>query len=109
MMNERNGRHISLIDHVHQSIRNILFTRIGTRVEREEYGSLLPELLDMPLTDITLLRCNAAVILAIARWEPRYQIEHAQTQVVPQNGSLAVQIQLSGSLNGNLQNYIIEA
>lgn len=109
MMNERNGRHISLIDHVQQSIRNILFTRIGTRVEREEYGSLLPELLDMPLTDITLLRCNAAVILAIARWEPRYQIEHAQTQVVPQDGSLAVQIQLSGSLNGNLQNYIIEA
>ena len=109
MMNERNGRHISLIDHVQQSIRNILFTRIGTRVEREEYGSLLPELLDMPLTDITLLRCNAAVILAIARWEPRYQIEHAQTQVVPQNGSLAVQIQLSGSLNGNLQDYIIEA
>ena len=99
MMNERNGRHISLIDHVHQSIRNILFTRIGTRVE----------LLDMPLNDITLLRCNAAVVLAIARWEPRYQIEQAQTQVVPQNGSLAVQIQLSGSLNGNLQDYIIEA
>ena len=94
---------------MHQSIRNILFTRIGTRVEREEYGSLLPELLDMPLNDITLLRCNAAVILAIARWEPRYQIEQAQTQVIPQNGSLAVQIQLSGSLNGNLQNYIIEA
>ncbi|MDO4658342.1 GPW/gp25 family protein [Kingella sp. (in: b-proteobacteria)] len=109
MMNERNGRRINLIDHVQQSIRNILFTRIGTRVEREEYGSLLPELLDMPLNDITLLRCNAAVILAIARWEPRYQIEQAQTQVVPQNGSLAVQIQLSGSLNGNLQNYIIEA
>ena len=107
MMNERNGRHISLIDHVHQSIRNILFTRIGTRVEREEYGSLLPELLDMPLNDITLLRCNAAVVLALAKWEPRLVITAAETRAVPADSGLSVEISITGRLGGQIENFIV--
>lgn len=94
---------MSLPDHVHQSITNILFTRMGTRVQREEYGSLLPEMLDMPLNEVTLLRCNAAVVMALAKWEPRYLVQSVQTQVAP-NG---VRITLSGSLNGVAQNFVI--
>lgn len=103
MMNAKTGRMMSLPDHVHQSITNILFTRIGTRIQREEYGSLLPEMLDMPLNEVTLLRCNAAVVMALAKWEPRYLVQSVQTQVAP-NG---VQITLSGSLNGVAQNFVI--
>lgn len=104
MMNAQTGRMMLLADHVHQSIRNILFTRMGTRVQREEYGSLLPILLDAPLNEITLLRCNAAVIMAVSKWEPRYTITQAQTKVT-ENG---VQINLSGSLNGVAQNFIMK-
>ena len=50
MMNTASGRHMAYKQHIHQSIENILFTRLGTRVQREEYGSLLPDLIDMPLT-----------------------------------------------------------
>lgn len=103
MMNAKTGRMMSLPDHVHQSITNILFTRMGTRVQREEYGSLLPEMLDMPLNEVTLLRCNAAVVMALAKWEPRYLVQSVQTQVAP-NG---VRITLSGSLNGVAQNFVI--
>lgn len=103
MMNAQTGCMMPLADHVHQSIRNILFTRMGTRVQREEYGSLLPILLDAPLNEITLLRCNAAVVMAIAKWEPRYTITSAQTQATPSG----VQIQISGSLNGVAQNFVI--
>ena len=39
MMSEATGRLLPLTDHVRQSIRNILFTAVGTRVQREEYGS----------------------------------------------------------------------
>ena len=108
MMHAQTGRMMSLADHVQQSIHNILFTRIGTRLQRESYGSLLPELLDAPLNEATLLRCNAAVIMAISQWEPRYTIESAQTQVKQQNGTLTVQIMLSGSLNNQAQSFVIQ-
>lgn len=109
MMNAKTGRMMSLADHVQQSIHNILFTRIGTRLQRENYGSLLPELIDAPLNEATLLRCNAAVMIAIAQWEPRYTIESAQTQVISDgNQGLRVEIALSGSLNGKAQNFIVK-
>ena len=104
MMNAQTGRIMPLAEHVHQSIQNILFTHIGTRVQREEYGSLLPLLIDAPLDEATLLRCNSAVVMAIAKYEPSYTITSAQTQATP-NG---VQISLSGSLNGTVQNFVIK-
>ena len=67
MMDAATGRLMPLAEHVRQSIRNILFTRIGTRIEREEYGSLLPLLIDAPLNEATLLQCNAAVGAALYR------------------------------------------
>ena len=45
MTNSETGRQIGLYDHIRQSIKNILFTRIGTRLMREEYGSLLPRII----------------------------------------------------------------
>ena len=77
MTNSETGRQIGLYDHIRQSIKNILFTRIGTRLMREEYGSLLPELLDQPITPALLLQCQAAAIAALAKWEPRIEIQAA--------------------------------
>lgn len=77
MTNSETGRQIGLYDHIRQSIKNILFTRIRTRLMREEYGSLLPELLDQPITPAMLLQCQAATIAALAKWEPRIEIQAA--------------------------------
>ncbi len=71
MMNAASGRRAAYKQHIHQSIENILFTRLGTRVQREEYGSLLPDLIDMPLSPHIAMLCYAATVEAIARWEPR--------------------------------------
>ena len=90
MMSETTGRLLPLTEHVRQSIRNILFTAVGTRVQREEYGSLLPLLMDAPLNEITLLRCNAAVVLALAKWEPRLVITAAETRAVPADKFLTI-------------------
>lgn len=73
-MNQTTGRRISDMDHLRQSIRDVLSTPIGSRVMRRDYGSLLPELLDKPLNEATLLRAYAASILAIINWEPRLRI-----------------------------------
>lgn len=77
-MNRETGGAISTVEHIGQSISDILTTRLGTRVMRREYGSLLPELVDQPFNDVTRLRVYAASVMAIMRWEPRVSISRVQ-------------------------------
>lgn len=106
MMNAKTGRWLPLREHIAQSIKNILVTRIGTRVQREEYGSLLPDLIDAPLNEAALLRCSVAVVSALARWEPRYDVNHIQVRPVI-DGSARVEIRLSGLINGLSEHFIV--
>lgn len=73
-MNIHTGRTISGLDHIRQSCGVILNTTIGTRVERREFGSLVPELLDRPLNGKTRLQLLAATAIALRTWEPRITI-----------------------------------
>jgi phage baseplate assembly protein W len=57
--------------HIAQSVGDILTTPLGTRVMRENYGSLLPELLDHPQTPTLELKLMAAAFMSIIVWEPR--------------------------------------
>lgn len=87
------GKAISGIDHVRQSVRDILSTPIGTRVMRREYGSRLFELIDAPLNRNTLLDLYSAVAEALDRWEPRISV----TSVQITNSSLgSVELELTG-------------
>lgn len=74
-LNRHTGRAIDGLEHIRQSMADILTTPIGSRVMRREYGSLLPELIDQPLTEATLLQAYAASVMALLRWEPRIRIE----------------------------------
>lgn len=78
-MDRLSGTELSGDAHLVQSIADIVTTPLGTRVMRRDYGSLLFELIDRPLTPATRLLCVMAVALAIARWEPR--IEARQIQI----------------------------
>lgn len=73
-MSATTGRALPDADHIRQSIRDILTTRIGSRVMRRDYGSLVPELIDHPSNPANVLRLQAASIMAILRWEPRVRI-----------------------------------
>lgn len=72
--NASDGKRLGGIDHLRQSLRDILTTPIGTRVMRREYGSRLYELVDAPLNRGTLLQLYAATVEAIRRWEPRIRV-----------------------------------
>lgn len=74
-MSNRTGRKIDRVEHIKQSVADILFTPIGSRVMRRDYGSQLPELIDQPLNTATLMRCRAAAIDALIRWEDRLHVE----------------------------------
>lgn len=73
-MNAQTGRSLSGIDHLRQSLRDILTTPIGTRVMRRDYGSRLHELIDAPMNNATLVELYAATAEAVARWEPRFRL-----------------------------------
>lgn len=72
------GGPITDIEHIRQSIADILATPIGSRIMRRSYGSLLPELIDQPLNGTTLLRITAATYSALLRWEPRVRVTRAR-------------------------------
>lgn len=80
--NARTGRMLTGMDHLRQSIANIIGTPIGTRVERREYGSAVSELIDQPIGDVTNLRIKSAIIGALLRWEPRLSVQRLNVDEV---------------------------
>ncbi|ABX35240.1 GPW/gp25 family protein [Delftia acidovorans SPH-1] len=73
-MNRHTGRRIEGMEHLRQSVADILSTPIGSRVMRRDYGSLVPALLDQPDNNATQARLRAAVASALMRWEPRIRL-----------------------------------
>lgn len=75
MMSRDTGKTAEGIEHLRQSIIDILTTPIGSRVMRRDYGSRLFELIDAPVNRETLVDYYAAVAEALDRWEPRIQLQ----------------------------------
>ena len=73
-MNRDTGKAITDIDHIRQSMRDILITPEGSRIARRDYGSLLSVLMDQPQNDVLRLQVMAAVYTALSRWEPRVRL-----------------------------------
>lgn len=91
--NAADGKRLSGIDHLRQSLRDILTTPIGTRVMRRDYGSRLYELVDAPLNRATILQLYAATAEAIRRWEPRFSLQQISVASATPG---AVQLDLTG-------------
>lgn len=73
-MNRITGAPITGLEHLRQSIGDILSTRKGTRRERPEYGSELPKMVDLPVTRGWISAAQAESARAIERWEPRIKL-----------------------------------
>lgn len=92
--NASTGKWLTGIDHLRQSITDILTTPIGSRVMRRGYGSNLPFLVDAPMNAETLTDLYAATVEALQKWETRIQVSQVTaTSAAP--GS--IEISLSGT------------
>jgi len=80
-MNAATGKSMGETEHIRQSIRDILTTRLGTRCMRRDYGSIVPELIDQPGNPATQLRLMAATVMAVIRWEPRVLTPRTQFSI----------------------------
>lgn len=74
-MDSSTGKGLAGLDHLRQSVRDILSTPIGSRVMRRDYGSRLFELVDAPVNKSTLVEIYAATATALRKWEPRLKVE----------------------------------
>lgn len=81
-MSGADGKPLSGIDHLRQSIRDILTTPIGSRVMRRDYGSRLFQLVDRPTTPALMVELYVATAEALDRWEPRIKVDSVQSCAV---------------------------
>lgn len=73
-MNAQTGRELTGLEHLKQSIADILNTPIGSRVMRRDYGSRLFELIDAPTNRSTVVDIVAETAEALMKWEDRLTV-----------------------------------
>jgi uncharacterized protein len=73
-MDRNTGTALADNAHLAQSITDILSTPIGTRVQRRDYGSMVPEFIGRAGNPVNRALVFAATALAIKRWEPRIRL-----------------------------------
>jgi phage baseplate assembly protein W len=91
-MDKNTGKMLSELDHLKQSIIDILMTPIGTRVMLREYGSQLFELVDSPINDRLKIRIYAATAEALAKWEPRFLCSKVEIAAI-ENGKIELYLE----------------
>lgn len=92
MMSRTNGHQLSEMDHIKQSITDILTTPIGSRIMRRDYGSMIADLIDQPKSEVLVLKLFSAIYTAITKWENRVSIEYIKV-VDASNGSLVIDLE----------------
>jgi phage baseplate assembly protein W len=91
-MSRTTGTALSGDDHLAQSLADIITTPLGSRTMRRDYGCLLFELIDRPLTSATMLLCSMAIAIAVARWEPRIAVKSVRFEGELASGQARVTI-----------------
>lgn len=71
---------------INQAIHIILSTTPGERVMRPDFGCRIQELAFAPNTESTWAAAERYIREALARWEPRINVERVQT--LPDNGDI---------------------
>ncbi|MEC6125264.1 GPW/gp25 family protein [Acinetobacter ursingii] len=87
MIDKNTGRSLQTEQQsIQQSLQDIITTPIGSRVMRRDYGSLIFELIDQPISDVLVLKYYSAIYTAISRWEDRISISQIYMSSVEGNG-----------------------
>ncbi|WP_439239068.1 GPW/gp25 family protein [Lonepinella sp. BR2919] len=74
-MDRHTGKQIDdELAHIKQSVADILTTQIGTRIQRRDYGSNIPKLIDRPIDRVLILQIASCAVVALNKWEKRLNI-----------------------------------
>jgi phage baseplate assembly protein W len=81
-MDRHTGQPISGIEHLRQSMADILGTPLDSRRHRPEYGSKLRTFVDLPINAGWKSSVQAEAARALGRWEPRLKLESVRVLAV---------------------------
>lgn len=84
-MNPSTGQALTGIDHLRESVSDIVTTPVGSMITLREYGCVNFALIDQPATKALRLQIIAATVMALLRWEPR--AKPARVELTSDNGS----------------------
>lgn len=104
-MDVNTGKELEGVEHLKQSIIDILTTPIGSRIMRRNYGSRLFELVDKPINRDFTLEIYAATAEALEKWETRFKLEKVKITEVKEG---KVNIALDGIYLTNGKNIHFE-
>ncbi|MBC7952237.1 MAG: GPW/gp25 family protein [Rhodospirillaceae bacterium] len=91
-MDRNTGQMLEGMDHLAQSISDIVSTRIDTRALRRWYGSTVPDIIDSPIHEGSTADFVFAIADGIGRFEDRITVSRV-TFSQPAQGRLAVTIE----------------
>lgn len=91
-IDKNTGQSLAGLEHLRQSILDILTTPRGSRVMRWQYGSKLFELIDAPLNGDTVLFLYAAIAEALDKWEPRLIVKRLEVTNITAEGKAQLSI-----------------
>lgn len=97
-MDRRTGLPISGVEHLRQSIEDILTTPLGSRLMRPEYGSTIRRFVDLPVSEGWKSAVQAEAARALKRWEPRLELTRVQVLSVL---SGRITFRLTGTYKGD--------
>jgi len=101
-MSRETGAAVSDLDHIRQSVRDILLTPVGSRVMRRSYGSLLSALVDQPQNAALRLQIMSACYMAILQWEPRLKLTGIRYESAFDGGMV---VEITGSRTDTAQDF----
>ncbi len=99
-MDRHTGLPISGVEHLRQSIADILTTPLGSRLMRPEYGSTIRRFVDLPVSEGWKSAVQAEAARALKRWEPRLELTQVQVLSVLDG---RIKFRLSGIYKGDSQ------
>ncbi|MEZ0582550.1 GPW/gp25 family protein [Erwinia sp. STN24] len=101
-MSRDTGGALTDLDHIRQSVRDILLTPVGSRVMRRSYGSLLSALIDQPRNEALRLQIMSACYMAILHWEPRIRLTGISYESAFDGGMV---VEITGSRTDTAQDF----
>lgn len=106
-MDIETGLPLGGIEHLKQSIRDILTTPIGSRVMRRDYGSNLMALLDRPMNSQLTVDVQVAVSMALSLQEPRLQLNRVTVELPSADSAQGMQMAAAGGLRIHIEGTVL--
>ena len=87
---------------IYSSLVNLFSCEVGQRGRtfQPEYGSLWLRYLQEPLTEVTARAMEMGMLQAVRRWEPRININMANTRITPDHTLPGYKVRLAFTMTG---------